>query len=101
MDPTSSENDPNKMSVDEARSVSFKMFVGGFFFLPLLWLINAFYFRRHIRSGGDAQVRRYVVWSIVGGSVELVLAAVWYTIFSLQWSGWGETGEAMALVQAW
>jgi presenilin enhancer 2 len=101
MDPTSNANDPDKLSAEEARSISKKMLIGGLFFLPLLWLINAFYFRRHLRAGGDAQVRRFVVWSIIGGSVEILLVAIWYLVFSLQWTSWGVVGEKIALVQAW
>ncbi len=100
MDPTSAANDANKLSVEDARAIAKKMLIGGFFLLPLLWLINAFYFRRHL-SGGDPQVRKYVVWSLIGGSLEFVLLISWYVVFSLGWANWGTTGEAIALIWAY
>ncbi len=101
MDPTSASNDVSKLTAEEARSISKKMFIGGFFALPLLWLINALYFRRHLRSGGDGQVRRYVLWSLIGGVAEMLVVAAWYAVFAARWSTWGPFGERIAVVWQW
>ncbi len=101
MDPTAAANDVSKLTAEEARSISKKMFLGGFFALPLLWLINALYFRSHLRSGGDGQVRRYVVWSLLGGTLELLVVAAWYVVFYRQWYTWGRLGEQLAVVWSW
>lgn len=101
MDPSSRENDADKMGVEEARRVSRIMLVGGAFLLPLLWLVNVWYFRRHLRSGGDAHVRRHVLLSLLGGLLFLAAALAWYLSYALSWSTWGPLGESLALVLSW
>lgn len=101
MDPNASDNDVNKMTVETARRVSGIMLIGGIFALPWLWLVNALYFRKHLRANGDSQVRRNVLISLIGGVIEFVALFIWYIVFHFEWSRWGEFGESIAVVTSW
>lgn len=89
------------MSVEDARWTSMLMMLGGFLFLPWLWLMNALYFRRHLKHGGDPRVRRYVIVSLAFGCMEMVLLITWYGLFVTRWYTWGVIGEKIALTLSW
>ena len=98
---SSSSNDANRMPVDEARRVAGLLLAGGFMGLPLLWLVNALYFRRHLRADGDATVRRLVLFSLLAGLGEGLAVLVWYLVYRANWSRWGVAGETLAIVMHW
>eukprot|EP01117_Protostelium_nocturnum_P009124 TRINITY_DN3268_c0_g1_i1.p1 TRINITY_DN3268_c0_g1~~TRINITY_DN3268_c0_g1_i1.p1 ORF type:complete len:140 (+),score=28.65 TRINITY_DN3268_c0_g1_i1:154-573(+) len=48
MDPAEDDN----LNIEKQSQIIKKMFLGGFFFLPWLWLINALYYREYIAKPG-------------------------------------------------
>src|SRR5689334_13521371 len=48
MDPADDDN----LNIEKQTEITRKMFLGGFFFLPWLWLINALYYREYIAKPG-------------------------------------------------
>jgi len=79
MDPTQ-----DVMDNETKISVSKKMFIGGFFGLPWLWLVNFLLFYRyfHRRSCPD-EVKFYAKTSLVLSLIGFVLVIGWFLYFSL------------------
>ncbi|KAI5697714.1 gamma-secretase subunit PEN-2 isoform X1 [Diaphorina citri] len=94
-------------------------FLGGFFFLPCLWLVNVVWFfpeafghadlvsvepeptdesegerRTRIRSAA----RRYVIISALGAAVWAIVLGTWVYVYQTRRSQWGEFGDAVSAI---
>eukprot|EP01091_Cochliopodium_minus_P017433 TRINITY_DN6829_c0_g1_i1.p1 TRINITY_DN6829_c0_g1~~TRINITY_DN6829_c0_g1_i1.p1 ORF type:complete len:104 (-),score=20.77 TRINITY_DN6829_c0_g1_i1:125-436(-) len=95
-----SEKDARK-SKKASIHVSQRMLIGGFFFLPWLWLVNAMYFYRQLFAKGDKkipQVQRNVRISFILGILFWIPLIVWYVYFAKNWRNWGTFGENLSFI---
>jgi len=75
----------------EDVALSRKMYIGGFFFLPLLWLVNYVHFRHYLASPAaspdmKSYIRRSAIGCVVAVSIWIVWLAVYYTNLSSSWA---------------
>ena len=65
--------------------------------------MNAFYFRRHLfrKEDSDFVVRRYVVFSLIAGLLEVIVVVIWFVVYTNLWSTWGVMGENISLNWKW
>eukprot|EP01117_Protostelium_nocturnum_P009125 TRINITY_DN3268_c0_g1_i2.p2 TRINITY_DN3268_c0_g1~~TRINITY_DN3268_c0_g1_i2.p2 ORF type:complete len:103 (+),score=31.87 TRINITY_DN3268_c0_g1_i2:154-462(+) len=97
MDPAEDDN----LNIEKQSQIIKKMFLGGFFFLPWLWLINALYYREYIAKPGreiPSNVKNYVRWSLVGFCVWSVAFLSWITIFVMNRNQWGAKGDSLSMI---
>eukprot|EP00128_Syssomonas_multiformis_P002638 Colp12_sorted_trinity150504_noHs@21857 len=72
-------------------------FIGGFFALPWLWLINAVWFFNEARApNANPKFKLYVVTSFVGALVWFAGIIVWISIYQTQWNTWGASADKIA-----
>ena len=87
-----------KASDDEKVAICRKYFIGGFFFLPFLWVINSvWFFKQAIKKNGNQMIRRYVAGSILGTIVWIAVIVTWTSIYQTTRSGWGAFGDYISL----
>lgn len=87
-----------KVGEEEKVAISRKYFIGGFFFLPLLWVVNCVWFLKEaIKKNGNQQIRRYVAGSMLGAVVWTAIFASWISIFLTQRPNWGYFGDIISL----
>lgn len=86
---------PHDVTADDV-DVARKMFIGGCFLLPWLWLCSAMYFYKKWRFGKDqggstlhAELCWYINRYLVGGSVYLLLLIIWNVIFQTSYKSMG------------
>jgi len=81
MDPSDDDN----ISNEKALGIAKKMFIGGFFFLPWLWLCNYFYFREYLSKPNiSSQVRFYARASLVGFVAVTSMFIIWLVVYITQ-----------------
>eukprot|EP01094_Clydonella_sp_ATCC50884_P020073 TRINITY_DN4078_c0_g1_i1.p2 TRINITY_DN4078_c0_g1~~TRINITY_DN4078_c0_g1_i1.p2 ORF type:complete len:100 (+),score=26.03 TRINITY_DN4078_c0_g1_i1:193-492(+) len=76
------------------KKVSRYLFIGGFFLLPWLWVVNVLFFApflRHPRT--PAEVKANVAGSAVGALVFFAGFVAWAVWYSYNWQDLGVTGE--------
>ena len=62
----------------------------GCFFLPWLWIVNLYYFRKLLaRQDCPPEVKRWTNYSKIGTLVMTLLFATWVIIFQVTWRDWG------------
>lgn len=87
-----------KVNEEEKRAISRKYFIGGFFLLPLLWLVNSVWmFREAFKKNGDQLIRRYVAGSIIGTVCWIGLFVLWVSVYQTQRVNWGAFGDYISL----
>jgi len=75
------------------------MFIGGFFFLPWLWLCNFIYVREYLsKSNTPPAVKTYGWLSFGGFVIYTILFAIWLTIYLVKRNDWGTTGDQISLL---
>ncbi|KAL1451360.1 hypothetical protein WDU94_005745 [Cyamophila willieti] len=110
---------PKRPNPNKTLQVCRYYFLGGFFFLPCLWLVNVLWFfpeafgHADLPSGDptddDAEketrrkrirglTRRYVIISAVGALVWAVVLGVWNYLYQTRRSEWGEWGDAVSAI---
>jgi len=88
-----------EMTDDKVRNVSKKMFIGGFFLLPWLWLMNVLLFFKKYRSPSTpSDIKWYIRNSFIGFCVYSSLFIVWLSVFLTQRNNWGASGDTLSLV---
>ena len=82
--------DLSKAKDEEMLEICRKYFIGGFFILPFLWLVNSVWFFKEafIRKDSNPKIRRYVGGSIIGTVVWTAVLIVWTVVFQTQRSKW-------------
>eukprot|EP00026_Physarum_polycephalum_P017050 Phypoly_transcript_18135.p1 GENE.Phypoly_transcript_18135~~Phypoly_transcript_18135.p1 ORF type:complete len:100 (+),score=6.61 Phypoly_transcript_18135:398-697(+) len=84
---------------EKMRSVSKKMFIGGFFMLPWLWLVYVLLFFSKARlSTTHPDVKWYIKNSFFGFLVYLALFLTWMIIYLNKRNSMGEVGDNLALI---
>eukprot|EP01119_Soliformovum_irregulare_P007738 TRINITY_DN20204_c0_g1_i1.p1 TRINITY_DN20204_c0_g1~~TRINITY_DN20204_c0_g1_i1.p1 ORF type:complete len:102 (+),score=4.89 TRINITY_DN20204_c0_g1_i1:122-427(+) len=96
MDPA----DDDTISGEKALSITKKMFIGGFLFLPWLWLCNFLFYREYLSNKPQypPQIRRFAFFSLVGFCIEAVVFVVWYVLYMVNRKSWGASGDAISLL---
>ena len=84
-----------RMSTDEKLNLSRKYFYIGFAFLPFVWLVNAVWFFKEafIKKEPLKNLRFYVLGSIIGVIVWLLVFIAWTVVYQTQRSLWGAAGD--------
>eukprot|EP00035_Acanthoeca_spectabilis_P020377 m.432584 g.432584 ORF g.432584 m.432584 type:complete len:130 (-) comp17460_c0_seq1:249-638(-) len=84
-----------KASEEERLNVCKKYYIGGWFFLPWLWIINFFWFLPYAWQGSDPKLRRMTIISGIGGAVWIIIMAVWVSEYQKNRVKWGADGDAL------
>ena len=87
-----------KLSVDEKYNICRKYYIGGWFFLPWLWILNFIWFFNEARkSSCDPRIRKMVLISGIGGAVWIVGCAIWTSTFLKKRASWGAEGDNLSV----
>ena len=87
-----------KVSEEEKVKISRKYFVGGFFLLPLLWLVNSvWFFKEAFKKNGNRLIRKYVAGSMLGTVIWIGIVVIWVTVYQTQRPNWGAFGDYISL----
>uniref|UniRef100_A0A8D9BFC3 Gamma-secretase subunit PEN-2 n=1 Tax=Cacopsylla melanoneura TaxID=428564 RepID=A0A8D9BFC3_9HEMI len=117
---------PKRANPMKSLKVCRYYFLGGFFFLPCLWLVNVLFFLPEAFGHGDLPsgdptdddnyllltdaekearrkrirglARRYVIVSAVGALAWVVVLGVWNYLYQTRRSEWGEWGDAVSAI---
>jgi len=89
-----------KMSNEELVKISRRMYLGGFFLLPWLWMVNYLYFYRLLKTKEDIdpRVKKYVNNSLIGSILTAIPFIIWFIVFQTQRADWGIVGENLSVV---
>ncbi|CAO3619792.1 unnamed protein product [Cunninghamella blakesleeana] len=89
----------DNLSFEEMISISKKMYYGGFFFLPLLWLVNYMYFFQQIRKpDAPKELKQYCYRSLAGCIICFTILTAWYATYVNQRTSWGGIGDKITVV---
>mmetsp|Transcript_8901 Transcript_8901/g.22877 ORF Transcript_8901/g.22877 Transcript_8901/m.22877 type:complete len:114 (-) Transcript_8901:125-466(-) len=76
--------DGEELERTEARELSKKLCCIGFLGMPLMWLVNAWYFWPELRRrGGDSFIKKNACGSIIGCSIIFGLLLVWMLVYDI------------------
>merc|ERR1712018_415536 len=85
-----------KMTEVERLDLCYKYFIAGFFFLPVFWICNSFWFwpdaygqRVSNQQNISQKFKFYIKFSIVGSIVWLTIALSWMSYFQMFRHGFG------------
>ena len=88
----------DKASEEEKVAICRKYFVGGFFFLPFLWLVNTVWFLKDaVKKNGNQMIRRYVAGSVLGTVVWIGVIVLWTSVYQITRASWGAFGDYISL----
>jgi presenilin enhancer 2 len=94
-------NTPSKWPHSEQIRVSRIMYLGGFAFLPWLWLVNAFFFRHALSRKSAHRAHPEVVSharkSLLGALLGFGMLFIWMTLYLLERVKWGSLARTIAL----
>jgi len=94
MDPS----DDDDLAPEKQLKIAKKMFIGGFFFLPWLWLCNYLYFREYLsKPNAPAGVKKFAYWSLAGFALETCIFVSWLAIYLTQRDAWGAGGDSITV----
>ncbi|KAL0985005.1 hypothetical protein UPYG_G00151750 [Umbra pygmaea] len=85
---------------DEKLSLCRKYYLGGFAFLPFLWLVNVVWFFKEAffkpAYTEQLQIKTYVKRSGLGLLLWVAVLTTWITIFQHFRAEWGEVGDYLS-----
>lgn len=85
---------------EEKLSLCRKYYLGGFAFLPFLWLVNVVWFFREAfvkpAYTEQLQIKTYVKRSALGVLLWVTVLTTWITIFQHFRAEWGEVGDYLS-----
>jgi len=94
--------DLSKATNERKLVICRKYYLAGFALLPFLWMVNAFWFFKYAFKAPDfpeqKKIRSYVIQSMVGSFVWLVVLIVWISIFQLNRASWGKIGDQISFI---
>lgn len=94
-------NTPSKWPHSEQIRVSRLMYLGGFAFLPWLWLVNAFFFRHALSRKSAHRAHPEVVSharkSLLGALLGFGVLFIWMTLYLLERVKWGSFARSISL----
>ncbi|KAM8775872.1 gamma-secretase subunit PEN-2 [Rhynchonycteris naso] len=89
-----------RVSNEEKLNLCRKYYLGGFAFLPFLWLVNIFWFFREAFLAPafteQSQIKGYVWRSAVGFLFWVIILTTWITIFQIYRPRWGALGDYLS-----
>ncbi|XP_008540556.1 gamma-secretase subunit PEN-2 [Equus asinus] len=89
-----------RVSNEEKLNLCRKYYLGGFAFLPFLWLVNIFWFFREAflvpAYTEQSQIKGYVWRSAVGFLFWVIILTTWITIFQIYRPRWGALGDYLS-----
>lgn len=89
-----------RVSNEEKLNLCRKYYLGGFAFLPFLWLVNIFWFFREAFLAPayteQSQIKGYVWRSAVGFLFWVIVLTTWITIFQIYRPRWGALGDYLS-----
>ena len=96
MDPA----DDDKLTTKDAEAIVHKMFLGGFFMLPWLWIVNFWFYREYLTARSDCtETIRLKARASCGMSFVWIFSVLlWYLVYQLNWESWGVAGEHVSLI---
>ncbi|XP_059138472.1 gamma-secretase subunit PEN-2-like [Physella acuta] len=94
--------DLRRVKNEEKLVLCKKYYLAGFFILPFLWFINTVWFFneafRKPEYTEQAQIRTYVIRSMIGSVVWMAIIITWVVIFQTHRTSWGVAGENLAFI---
>lgn len=94
--------DLKRVKNEEKLDLCRKYYLGGFFLLPFLWIVNSIWFFQEafLKSQYDQQrqIRTYVIRSILGSLVWIAVIVTWVVIFQLKRAEWGATADYISFI---
>ena len=94
--------DLRKTPNEEKVRLSKIYFIGGFAFLPFLWLVNTLWFFREAffkdTFDGQIEIKKNVVRSIVGTLVWIAGLTAWIYMYQTNRASWGELGDQLSFL---
>ncbi|XP_076137335.1 gamma-secretase subunit PEN-2 isoform X1 [Alosa pseudoharengus] len=85
---------------EEKLSLCRKYYLGGFAFLPFLWLVNVVWFFREAfvkpTYNEQLQIKTYVKRSALGLLFWVAVLTTWITIFQHMRAQWGEVSDYLS-----
>jgi hypothetical protein len=94
MDPSEDDN----LDIQKQLNIIKKMFIGGFLFLPWLWLCNYFYYKEYVKtSENNSKIKKYVYGSLIGFFIETIIFLIWLIIFLTHRNEWGSIADQISV----
>ncbi|XP_071957791.1 gamma-secretase subunit PEN-2-like [Antedon mediterranea] len=94
--------DLKRVSNEDKLQLCKTYYKAGFLFLPFLWLVNFVWFFREAFTKPSfeqqKQIKTYVIRSLIGTSIWMVVLITWITIFQLKRAEWGETADKISFI---
>lgn len=88
-----------QLTPDKMKLIAKRLFIGGFFLLPFLWLVNVFYFRRYYKHPSTPEVvKQYVRYSLGAFVAVQVVWLAWVVLYYAQHDAWGAAGDFLTVV---
>ncbi|KAL3885266.1 hypothetical protein ACJMK2_025353 [Sinanodonta woodiana] len=94
--------DLRRMKNEDKLDLCRKYYLGGFALLPFLWFVNSIWFfmeafrKPHFEQ--QAQIRSYVIRSMIGSLIWIAVIVTWVTIFQLNRASWGATADYLSFI---
>lgn len=94
--------DLNRVNDAEKLDLCKKYFIGGFFALPLLWLVNICWFSKQAffrdNFPEQAKIKYYVTGSLIGFVVYTIPIVSWAIYFQKYRTSLGDFGESISFI---
>ncbi|CAF1122920.1 unnamed protein product, partial [Brachionus calyciflorus] len=91
-----------KVSDKEKLDICRKYYLGGFAFLPFLWLVNFVWFYKHAFKRSEfpeqAQMKKYLVHSGIGCLIWMVILVIWNIVFQVNRVSWDAVGDHLTFI---
>lgn len=89
-----------RVSNEDKLGLCRKYYLGGFAFLPFLWLVNVVWFFQDAflkpEYTEQVQIKKYVKRSGLGLALWVTVLTTWITIYQHYRSQWGEVGDYLS-----
>ncbi|XP_065827249.1 gamma-secretase subunit PEN-2-like [Oscarella lobularis] len=91
--------DISRASRDEKLQICRKYYRWGFFCLPFIWLVNFVWFFKDAfrKSNPDKEIRKYLLRSISGVGIWIVVWTTWIVIYQKKRASWGGFGDGLSV----
>ena len=80
----------------KARKICKTLFICGFFFMPVLWIMLIWFCFKYI-SPAVPYRNQYIVICCLLLLIELVVLMSWNLVFQFNWFNWGAVGDYLSI----